>query len=94
MQNLYDFEKYEPVILNEEILKKETERRRTHKQIILLAIGAVLCCMCFLLSAFAVASVSVTVSVVLISMFCLYLSGCGLAGVLLYRRRDRYFDFA
>ncbi len=94
MQNLYDFEQYEPIKLNEEMLKKELERRKTNRQIILLCIGAVLCCMCFVLSAFAVAKLSVIASVVIIGMFCVYLSGCGLAGVLFYRRRDRYIDFA
>lgn len=42
MKQIYDFEQYNPPILNENMLKNEIERRQLHKQTIILAIAGVL----------------------------------------------------
>ena len=42
MKQIYDFDRYSPPVLNENMLRGELEKRRKKRQTILLAIGGVL----------------------------------------------------
>lgn len=42
MRQIYDFEQYEPPVLNEAVLQKMLEKKRMRRQIILLAAAVVL----------------------------------------------------
>lgn len=42
MKQIYDFDRYFPPVLNENMLRGELEKRRKKRQIILLAVGGVL----------------------------------------------------
>lgn len=42
MRQIYDFEQYNPPVLNENMLQRELEKRQLRRQLILLAVAAVL----------------------------------------------------
>lgn len=42
MRQIYDFEQYNPPVLNENMLRRELEKRQLRRQLILLAVAAVL----------------------------------------------------
>ncbi len=42
MRQIYDFEQYNPPVLNENMLRRELEKRQLRRQLILLAVAAVM----------------------------------------------------
>ena len=63
MKQIYDFEQYNPPVLNENMLKNEIERRQLHKQTIILAIAGVLAQIAVLMFGFMIGESSPMIAI-------------------------------
>ncbi|MCM1365184.1 MAG: hypothetical protein NC122_08545 [Faecalibacterium sp.] len=89
---IFDFEKANPPILNERILRQEQERRTLTKQIRVLRIASALMTICLALFAFLVAPKSIAIAIITIVILCISMIGCGVITILFYKNGYSSFE--
>ncbi len=87
------FEKFEPPLLTENMLKKEVERRKLKRQIIVLRFSAFLTCIFMAVLTFIAAQSSILVSALCASVLCVYIIGSSIISVLFYKKGYGIFNF-
>jgi len=82
VKQIYDFEKYNPPAINENILKNEMKKRNTQKQVIMLAVAAVLVQICVVMFGFMCAKIYPVILIMCgIYVFVSFLGGAAIAAV-------------
>lgn len=89
---IFDFEKLNPPMLNERMLRQEQERRTLAKQIRVLRIASVLMAICLALFAFLVAPKSILIAIISIVILCISMIGCGVITILFYKNGYNSFE--
>ena len=85
MKQIYNFESAAPPRVTEVTLQEELERRTLRRQINILRLASILCCVCMALFAFFIFRDSVIVAVVSILMLTFTLMGNGIISLVFYR---------
>ena len=85
MKQIYNFEKSVPPRLTEADIRNELERRTLRRQILLLRIASLLCCLCIALFAFFIFRDSVVVAAISLIMFTLTLIGNGMISLVFHK---------
>lgn len=91
-KQLFDFEKSQPPMLNEFMLRQESEHRKLMKQIRILRISAVLMALCLALFAFFVAPKSIIIAIASIIILCVSMIGYGVITILFYKNGYNSFE--
>ncbi len=88
-----DFEKSEPPLLTENMLKKEDDRRKLKRQIRVLRFSAFLTCIFMAVLTFITAQGSILFSALCASVLCIYITGSLIISVLFYKKGYGIFSF-
>lgn len=88
----FDFENSQPPMLNERMLRQESERRSLIRQIRALRISSVLTALCLALFAFIIAPKSLIIAIATIVVLCVSMIGCGVITVLFYKNGYNSFE--
>ncbi len=85
MKQIYNFEAVSPPRVTEESLRERKERQILRRQIMILRIASLLCCVCMALFAFFIFRDSVVIAAASIIMLTLTLLGNGVISLFFYR---------
>ncbi|NLK39329.1 MAG: hypothetical protein GX303_03640 [Clostridiales bacterium] len=87
MHSIFNFEGYNPPELSEAMLKRILDRRKLERQTALLAVASGFLYLCFSLLAILLSAFSLTISLILVALIFISLSGGGVISVIFYKKR-------